>query len=312
MLCKKGEESVLQDPRYLTDLKADGTRVLVDKRGEDILVYSRGFKNYTRRLPEIVKAALDIPVDDFHIDGELVWWKDGKTTFRGSQIRCANTFPTPRMLKTYPVELLVFDIIRLYGEDTTKLRLERRKDLLDKYIVGWANEIIPMAWTIDKKEEMFKEYAARKEEGVIAKNRHSPYLIGKRSAQWKKVKRWDVDLVKVIGYTEGTGWREDLFGALAMAIEQDDGKLKYVGKVGSGFTTEEMVEYSNIIKSHQIGNEPIKLQGVKFFPVNPHVMSLRVKYHNVTKDGILRFPTLSKDDLGRNEIYITDELSSIS
>ena len=71
-------------------------------------------------------------------------------------------------------------------------------------------------------------------EGIVAKEKGSAYLPGRRSAQWLKVKaRQSADCV-VVGYTRGKGERERTFGALQLA-RYDDGRLRYAGKVGTGF-----------------------------------------------------------------------------
>src|SRR2546426_7989558 len=71
-------------------------------------------------------------------------------------------------------------------------------------------------------------------EGIMAKQRHSPYLPGKRSEAWLKIKTRQTVDCRIIGYTRGKGDREKGFGALHLA-QAEGGELRYVGKVGSGF-----------------------------------------------------------------------------
>src|SRR5439155_12184948 len=80
-------------------------------------------------------------------------------------------------------------------------------------------------------------------EGIVAKQRHSPYLPGKRSDAWLKIKTRQTAECIIIGYTRGTGDRTASFGALHLAQVADPsaglragggGELKYIGKVGSG------------------------------------------------------------------------------
>ena len=71
-------------------------------------------------------------------------------------------------------------------------------------------------------------------EGIIAKLRRSRYEPGRRSNAWLKLKvRPEQELV-IGGWTPGEGNARDL-GALAVGY-YDDGKLRFAGKVGSGFT----------------------------------------------------------------------------
>ena len=66
----------------------------------------------------------------------------------------------------------------------------------------------------------------------MAKDRRSPYLPGKRSDRWQKVKiRPEQELV-VGGWVTGTGKAVDL-GALLVGV-YEDGALRYAGKIGAG------------------------------------------------------------------------------
>ncbi len=71
-------------------------------------------------------------------------------------------------------------------------------------------------------------------EGVVAKLRRSRYEPGRRTNAWLKLKiRPEQELV-VGGWTPGEGSARDL-GALAVGV-YEDGRLRFAGKVGSGFT----------------------------------------------------------------------------
>ena len=68
----------------------------------------------------------------------------------------------------------------------------------------------------------------------MAKRLSSVYQPGERSKDWLKVKvTFDADVV-IVGWTEGEGSRAGSLGSLMMAV-YDDGDLRYVGNVGTGF-----------------------------------------------------------------------------
>ena len=73
MLCEDGDLSDLKRQGYAAEWKHDGTRVLVVKENGQVALQNRHGINYTRRLPEVVEAAKEIPVDSFVIDGEAVY-----------------------------------------------------------------------------------------------------------------------------------------------------------------------------------------------------------------------------------------------
>jgi ATP-dependent DNA ligase len=145
--------------------------------------------------------------------------------------------------------------------------------------------------TVDDGGELFKAAAAMGLEGIIAKEKTSTYQPGKRSAQWLKIKtRQTVDCV-IVGYTKGKGDRETLFGALQIAVVED-GNLKYVGKVGTGFDAKLMKEiFSNLKKQKQV-KRPIKekpLDESSTTWIEPKLVC-EVQYASLTKDKMLREP----------------------
>lgn len=72
-------------------------------------------------------------------------------------------------------------------------------------------------------------------EGVVAKQRDSPYADGRRSRSWIKIKHHSTQEVVIGGWTSGTGRRANTLGALLLGVPDGD-RLRYVGKVGTGFT----------------------------------------------------------------------------
>ena len=128
----------------------------------------------------------------------------------------------------------VFDLLFLDGRSLLEEPLEERRRLLSETLR--TDPRVRMSEDIAGEGTAFFEAAkARGLEGIMAKDRRSTYLPGKRSMAWQKVKiRPEQELV-VGGYARGTGSAVDL-GALLVGV-YEDGALRYVGKVGAGFTT---------------------------------------------------------------------------
>ena len=70
----------------------------------------------------------------------------------------------------------------------------------------------------------------------MAKRRDARYRPGTRSSQWLKLKHEEAQEVLVVGWRPGKGGRTSSIGSLLLAAPDDDGELRYVGRVGSGFT----------------------------------------------------------------------------
>ena len=77
-------------------------------------------------------------------------------------------------------------------------------------------------------------------EGVMAKRTDGRY-VGQRSRSWLKLKLERTQEVVVGGWRPGKGGRQDSVGSLLLGIP-DGSKLRYVGRVGSGFSTRELKE----------------------------------------------------------------------
>src|SRR5690606_26656489 len=73
-------------------------------------------------------------------------------------------------------------------------------------------------------------------EGVMAKKESGIYQAGKRSRTWIKIKNARHQEVVVIGWRRGRGERSGTIGSLLLAVPDEDGTLRYAGRVGSGFT----------------------------------------------------------------------------
>ena len=128
-------------------------------------------------------------------------------------------------------------------------------------------------------------------EGIMAKQRQSTYLPGKRSDSWLKIKsRQTVECI-IIGYTQGKGDREKSFGALHLA-HFTAGELKYIGKAGTGFDDASARAVFAELRKLTTIKRPIKqrpLDDSQSTWVEPRLMC-EVQFASLTKDGMLREP----------------------
>ena len=133
-----------------------------------------------------------------------------------------------------PVSLVVFDLLWLDGRDVTGLPLEKRRELLG-YIVEEDPRLHVTTHIVGEGSVMFEAAKAQQLEGVVAKRLGSPYVPGRRTDAWRKIKVRQTQDCVVLGFTPGQGGRGETFGALLVGAYVD-GELHWVGQVGSGFT----------------------------------------------------------------------------
>ena len=167
------------------------------------------------------------------VDGEVIALDErGEPDFALLQARIkgrgAAAEPTPFVYE-------VFDLLHLDGRSLLDEPLEERRRLLAGVLR--PDPRVRLSEHIEGDGIAFFEAArARGLEGIMAKDRHSPYVPGRRTDRWQKVKiRPEQELV-VGGWVKGTGKAVDL-GALLVGV-YEDGALRYAGKIGAGFTND--------------------------------------------------------------------------
>jgi bifunctional non-homologous end joining protein LigD len=220
------------DPDWIFEPKFDGERCLAFRNGAGVRLLTRNKKQVNDTYPELVDALRAQRASDFVIDGEVVAFEHGVTSFARLQHRMQVSDPEQARASGVAVYFYVFDVLHADGRDTTGLPLRGRKNLLRR-LLSYAD---PLRFTTHRNAEgeAYWRQACRKGwEGVIAKRADAPYQHG-RTTDWQKFKCENVQEFVIGGYTEPRGSRIG-FGALLLGYHDDDGRLVYAGKVGTGF-----------------------------------------------------------------------------
>lgn len=283
MLCETGDLAALRRQGYVSEDKLDGTRVLIIKEKGVVTLRNRHGVNYTKRLPEIVKAAEEKRVD-FTLDGEAVFTnpKTGKVEFTGCQRRCATHLPDFLLRQQFPIVHKAFEILMLNGEDLTDKPYWRRKELLSK-LLGAGTECIQYVPFRQDCVDHFEEVKKADEEGLVLKDLNSRYENA-RSYSWLKVKNWrPPEVCEVVGFTPGKNARKGFFGSLVLARNG-----KYRGKAGSGFNDWELRQIKDILTDAARVTKPFDI-GEPYTAVKTG-LKVKVKYYKMTAKGVMRFP----------------------
>jgi DNA ligase D-like protein (predicted ligase) len=217
------------DPGWIFERKLDGIRCVATRDGDQVRLLSRNDLPLDGRFPEIAQALAKEPRPRFAVDGEVVAFEGAQTSFaRLSQ----------RGRRPVRVFYYVFDLLWLDGSDVRPLPLRERKRLL-RETLSFEDGI---RWTPHRNrdgEAFFAEACRKGWEGLIAKRADSPYSAT-RSRDWLKFKCEQGQELVVGGYTEPRGSRTE-FGALLLG-HFAGGRLRYAGKVGTGFDHETLRE----------------------------------------------------------------------
>ena len=239
------------DPDWLFEIKWDGYRLEAVVDGDQVRTYTRRGIDGATYFPGLLSPPTWIAANQAVVDGEVVALdEDGAPDFGllqeaisglRSGSRGSGRDDSPKARLVYQA----FDLLHLDGRSLLRVPLEDRKRLLRSVLRDSGR--VRFASHVEGDGVAFHAAASERGlEGILAKLRRSPYEPGRRSNAWLKIKiRPEQELV-VGGYTPGEGNAKEL-GALAVGVYEGD-KLRFAGKVGSGFTGRTRVELRRRLK----------------------------------------------------------------
>jgi len=229
-----------KDPnaRVALEWKIDGIRVQIHRTGDHVGVYTRSLDDITARVPELVDAALALPVRDVVLDGEAVALGPDRRP-HGFEVTASRTaaHDAEAGRAHTPLSVFLFDILRVDGADLIDEGGARRWAALADIVP--AELLVPRLVTGDVAEAdaFFADAVARGHEGVVVKSSDTPYTAGRRGAGWVKVKpRHTLDLV-VLAAEWGHGRRSGRLSNLHLGARDPRGDgFVMLGKTFKGLT----------------------------------------------------------------------------
>jgi bifunctional non-homologous end joining protein LigD len=275
------------DPDWLFEVKWDGFRVeaVVDAGG--VHLWTRGEQDGSRYFGQFLDAPVWLDARQAVVDGEVIALDErGEPDFALLQARIKGR---GRAAEPTPFVYAVFDLLHLDGRSLLDEPLEERRRLLAKALR--PDPRVRLSEHVETNGIAFFEGArVRGLEGIMAKDRRSPYVPGKRTDRWQKMKiRPEQELV-VGGWLEGKGRAIDL-GALLVGI-YGDGALQYAGKVGAGFTNDVRAELLEAVASLATEAPPFASPPPRAAARNAHWLRpelvIRAEFAGWTGDGLVR------------------------
>ena len=282
------------DPAWIFERKLDGIRCIAVRDGGPVRLLSRNDLSLDGRYPELVAALSGVPHERFAVDGEVVAFERGRTSFA----RLAQ-----RGHRRVAVFLYVFDLLWLDGCDVRGLPLLARKRLLRSELT-FADGVRLTPYRREEGEALFAEACRKGWEGLIAKRVDSTYS-DRRSRDWLKMKCEQGQELVIGGFTAPQGSRTEL-GALLLGVYDGD-RLRYAGKVGTGFDRATLRDLGARLRALRRDDAPfadaasIKERGVTW--VEPELVA-QVGFTEWTGAGRLRHPRFLglRDDKAATEV----------
>jgi bifunctional non-homologous end joining protein LigD len=265
--------------RWLHELKYDGYRTLIAIGGGEGRAYTRSGLDWSDRFAGLIAEAVELNARSALIDGEaVVRLPDGRTSFQALQAA----------LKGNPdvIDYLAFDLLELDGDDLTQRPLVERKALLEALIGKGQRRLRYSDHIVGRGEELFESFCGAGLEGVISKRADARYS-GSRSGTWVKTKCIRRQEFVIVGWTPSDKQRG--FRSLLLGVNED-GKLRFAGKVGTGFTGDEIERLMEIMapleqKAPTVDAPRAAVRGAHW--IKPKLVA-EIAYIEFTDEGVLR------------------------
>ncbi|GAB2623237.1 DNA ligase D [Novilysobacter erysipheiresistens] len=271
---------------WLHELKWDGYRLLARIDDGKATLRSRNGLDWSDDYPEIVVALQALGVDSASLDGELIALDaKGRNCFSALQRTIEGS-------ANATLRYVVFDLPTLAGVDLAVTRLDARKTLLEALLAGIDPQgaLAYSQHIVGHGAQVFAASKTQDMEGIISKAVDAHYTPG-RSRTWLKVKHAQGDEFAIVGFTAPKRSRVG-FGSLLLAT-RERGRLRYVGRVGTGFDDATLRKLTAQLKGLARKEATVVLPAhLPFAPrdvtwVQPRLVA-EVAFRGWAKEGLLR------------------------
>jgi len=229
--------------------KFDGFRMQVHKDGKNVTIFTRRLEDVTKQFPEIAEAIVEaVNVKEAILEGEAIGYdpKTGRSRpFQQISQRIKRKYKIEEMLKEFPVELNIFDLIYCNGKSFIDTEFEERRHKLSAIIKPIKHKIILSRVLVTDSEEkaqaFYEEALNAGHEGMMMKNLKAIYKPGSRVGNMVKLKpvMETLELV-IVGAEWGTGKRANWLSSFILACrDPETGDLLEIGKMSTGVKEKE-------------------------------------------------------------------------
>ena len=283
------------------EIKWDGYRLAIHVELNGVRIITRGGHNWTGNFPSIAAAARAFSPRTMILDGEaVVLDEQGRSDFSALQKAVGRNGSRSSSEAIF----YAFDLLYLDGHDLTMLGQHERRQMLED-LLGGNEDAIKFSESIDADgEALLSQACSLGLEGIIAKHADRPYRSG-RTGDWLKIKCIQSDSFVVVGYGPSTA----MPGAIARLLlaAKKDGKLVYVGSVGTGFKHAQAREIRTLLDDMKTDRPAIATKGKTLVFVRPELVA-EIEYRGWTDDAKLRHASFKgwRDEADATMICLID------
>lgn len=335
MLAQRAEslEEILQrmGGKAAFEIKLDGIRIQAHKDDDKITLFTRRMEDYTNMFPDLIDPLRQaLKPKRAIVDGELVAIdkRTSKPMPFQEVLKRRRKYEIKETIEQIPIEIHLFDV--LFCEDESMLDkpyLERRR-VLERIVKPVPDKVMVVEQIISGDPEEIRAFMRKSigmgHEGLLAKDLNSTYRAGRREFLWLKLKPTIETLdLAVVGAFSGKGKRAGTFGSYLLAArDAKTGQLYTVTKLGSGFTDEQLEEFTKAFKKLVVDRKPenVFAEIEPDYWLKPEVV-FEIIYEEIQKSPAekhtsgfgLRFPRFVKlrEDKSVDEINTIEEIEQL-
>ncbi len=241
MLARSGQLPA-EDSAWGFEIKWDGVRAIAYSTPGELRLESRNLNDITDSYPELARLGRDLGSRQAVLDGEIVAFDEsGRPSFGALQSRMhvGSREAARRLSKGTPVTYVIFDLLWLDGHSLMGLPYAERRARLTELALSGESWQTP-EHVVGDGSALLRASVEQRLEGIVAKRLDSTYLPGKRPGSWIKIKTMGRQEFVIAGWLPGKGRRSETIGALLLGVYDEDDALRFVGRVGTGFSDAEL------------------------------------------------------------------------
>ncbi|MBI2887220.1 MAG: hypothetical protein HYY02_08420 [Chloroflexi bacterium] len=234
-----GATEPFDSPDWLFELKWGGVRALALIDQGRLTLRGQNGRDITAAYPELQGLPGQLAGHSATLDGDIVaLGRRGHPEMELLRPRLTQLLRSPGgQAFRSPVSYEVSDILELDGRLLTDLPLWQRKNILHSHVT--PSETAQIAAFIDSEGVAFFDAICQHGlDGMIAKQKYSPYRPGRRSRDWLEVRAQEVGHYVIGGYTFGGGNKQEAFQRLLLGAYRGP-ELVYVGLATAGLSRPE-------------------------------------------------------------------------
>jgi bifunctional non-homologous end joining protein LigD len=292
------------------EVKWDGVRAIAYARPGRLRLESRNLNEISDTYPEVRGLLRQLGMREAVLDGEIIAFDEsGRPSFERLQRRMhvASSSAIRRRVADTPVVYAIFDLLYLDGHSLMGLPYAERRERLESLGLGGPAWRVPARHRGDGPALL---EATRRQglEGIVAKRRDSRYEPGRRTSAWVKVKHTRRQELVIGGWLPGEGRRSERIGALLVGYPEADARLRFAGRVGTGFTDAALDELGRRLAPLRRDVNPFdprpRLPRNAVF-VEPSLVA-EVEFTQWTADGVMRAPSFKglREDKSARDIVL--------